>query len=280
VSEPASSFALPDDIGGRIADWYAELAWRRGTTVVTPDDTSWILLSPEWPHSYANNGILLRADPGADALIAWGDAHLGGAGLDHRYVFALTDLSLATREELTAGGYLCEAEVIQVRPVGSAPIVSPRGIVVEEVPPDAVSALHEALWREEWMPSATPETVRQLVARRTSYTRSGEMVTLLVRDPTTGAPAATTDVCIAGWAAELDGVATREAFRGRGYGDAMVAAALLVAADRGCEFVALTAMADDWPKDWYARRGFVTTGPAWAATRLPPSRVTDLSDRE
>lgn len=264
IAEP-----LTEPLAERLADWYAELTWRRGTTVIRPDAATWVLLSPEWPKSYANNGILLRADPGPTALLAWGDEHLGGAGLEHRHVFALCDLSAATRAVLASAGFAVDAEVVMARPVSAGPIGAPDGVTVEEVPLAEVEELHEALWREEWMPSADAETVRQLVARRASYTASGEMVTLLVRDPETGAPAATTDLCVAGWAAEVDGVATREAFRGRGYGEAMLARALEIAASRGCAYVALTAMVEDWPKDWYARRGFVTIGPAWSASRHP-----------
>jgi GNAT superfamily N-acetyltransferase len=273
VSEGAAAHTLPDDdLGERVADWYAELTWRRGSTLVRPDDTSWVLLSPEWPLSYANNGILLRADPGGETLLAWGDEHLGGAGLQHRHVFALCDLSPATREALTGAGYTVEAEVVQARPVSAGPLAAPDDVAVETVALDEVAELQEILWREEWMPEAEPETVRQLVARRSSYSRSGEMVTFVVRDPDSGAPAATTDLCLAGWAAEVDGVATRAAWRGRGYGDAMLAAAIAVAAEAGCEYVALTAMVDDWPKDWYARRGFTTTGPAWSASRHAAGR--------
>jgi GNAT superfamily N-acetyltransferase len=272
VSERTAADDLPDDLGERIADWYAELTWRRGSTLVQPDDRTWVLLSSEWPRSYANNGILVRADPGGEALLAWGEELLGGAGLEHRHVFALCDLSPATRATLAAAGFTVEEEVVQVRPVAAGPLTAPDDVVVEVVPLDEVDALHETLWHEEWMPEADDETVRQLVARRSSYSLSGEMITLLVRDPETGAPAATTDVCIAGWAAEVDGVATRERFRGRGYGDAMLATAVQLAADRGCEHVALTAMVEDWPKDWYARRGFVTVGPAWSASRHPAGR--------
>jgi GNAT superfamily N-acetyltransferase len=272
VSERTPEEQLPDDLGERIADWYAELTWRRGSTVVRPDSRAWVLLSPEWPHSYANNGVLVRADPGADVLLAWGEEFLGGAGLDHRHVFALCDLSPGTRAALVAAGYSVEEEVVQARPTAVGPLPAPADVAVEVVPLDEVDALHEVLWREEWLPSASDETVRQLIARRASYSRSGEMITLLVRDTQTGEPAATTDVCIAGWTAEVDGVATRERFRGRGYGDAMLATAVQLAADRGCAYVALTAMVEDWPKDWYARRGFVTVGPAWSASRHPAGR--------
>jgi ribosomal protein S18 acetylase RimI-like enzyme len=272
VSERTTAAPLPDDLGERIADWYAELTWRRGSTLVQPDDRTWVLLSPEWPRSYANNGILVRADPGGESLLAWGEELLGGAGLEHRHVFALCDLSEQTRAVLAAAGYSVEEEVVQVRPVAAGLLDAPAGVEVEVVPLDEVETLHERLWHEEWMPEADDETVRQLVARRASYSKSGEMLTLLVRDPATGTPAATTDLCVAGWAAEVDGVATRGAYRGRGYGDAMLAAAIAIAAERGCEHVALTAMVEDWPKDWYARRGFITTGPAWSASRHPAGR--------
>ena len=258
-----------DALGERVADWYAELTWRRGGTVVEPGPGAWVLLTPEWPRSYANNGLLLRSDPGPEAVIAWGETHLGGAGLPHRHVFALCDLSQATRDALTGAGYSLEAEHVMARPVAAGPLPSPEGVRVETVERDEVVALHERLWREEWMPEADDETVRQLTGRRATYDRSGEMVTLLVRDPITAEAVATTDVCVAGWAAEVDGVATLTSHRGRGYGDAMLAAAIALAADRRCEFVALTAMADDWPREWYARRRFEIVGPAWSSSRHP-----------
>ena len=99
MSERTTAAPLPDDLGERIADWYAELTWRRGSTLVQPDDRTWVLLSPEWPRSYANNGILVRADPGGESLLAWGEELLGGAGLEHRHVFALCDLSEQTRAQ-------------------------------------------------------------------------------------------------------------------------------------------------------------------------------------
>ncbi len=263
------SATSPESLEGRIADWYAELTWRRGSTVIRPDDTTWILLSPEWPRSYANNGILLRADPGAEAIVAWGDEHLGGAGLAHRHVFALCDLSSETRASLVEQGYEVQRELIMARPTSAGPIEAPAGVAVELVENAVVEPLHRLLWAEEWLPNAEPETVRQLIERRESYPRSGEMLAYAVRDPDSGEPVASLDICVAGWAGEIDGVATMASHRGRGYGDAMLATALDVIAERGCAYAALTALVDDWPKQWYERRGFLPCGPAWAATRPP-----------
>ena len=38
MSESTTASDLPDGLGERIADWYAELTWRRGSTLVQPDD--------------------------------------------------------------------------------------------------------------------------------------------------------------------------------------------------------------------------------------------------
>ena len=48
--------------------------------------------------------------------------------------------------------------------------------------------------------------------------------------------------------------------RGRGHGDALVARALELAGAAGCDLVVLEASADDWPRHWYARRGFAEVG--------------------
>jgi GNAT superfamily N-acetyltransferase len=70
-----------------------------------------------------------------------------------------------------------------------------------------------------------------------------------------------------GATAAVDSVLTDPAARGRGYADAVLARALTLAADAGCDLVVLEAAADDWPRHWYARRGFETVGSVWGASR-------------
>ena len=41
----------------------------------------------------------------------------------------------------------------------------------------------------------------------------------------------------------------------------LVAEAMALAAEAGCDTVGLGAVADDWPRTWYARRGFSRGGP-------------------
>jgi len=70
-----------------------------------------------------------------------------------------------------------------------------------------------------------------------------------------------------GATAAVDSVLTEPAARGRGHADAMLARALRLAVDAGCDLVVLEASADDWPRRWYARRGFEGIGTTWFCDR-------------
>jgi GNAT superfamily N-acetyltransferase len=56
--------------------------------------------------------------------------------------------------------------------------------------------------------------------------------------------------------ARLQEVDIFPAWRGKGYGDALLAAVLQHLADRGIETAIIGADEDDWPLGWYRRRGF------------------------
>jgi RimJ/RimL family protein N-acetyltransferase len=68
-----------------------------------------------------------------------------------------------------------------------------------------------------------------------------------------------------GRVAQIEDVATLPAFRGRGLGRAIVQAAADAAADR--EVVFLEALADDWPRELYAKLGFDVVGVRQLLTR-------------
>ena len=88
---------------------------------------------------------------------------------------------------------------------------------------------------------------------------------LVVRDE--GRVLASGQLRIDGATAAVDSVRTDPEARGRGYADAVLARALGLAADAGCDLVVLRATADDWPHTWYARRGFSTVGSTWSVDR-------------
>lgn len=70
--------------------------------------------------------------------------------------------------------------------------------------------------------------------------------------------------------AVLDAVNTHPAQRGRGYGDALLAQARALAGAVGCDLVVLAALVTDWPRHWYARRGFTAAAHSWEATIEAP----------
>jgi ribosomal protein S18 acetylase RimI-like enzyme len=88
---------------------------------------------------------------------------------------------------------------------------------------------------------------------------------VVVRDA--GRVVAAGQLRVDGATAAVDSVLTDPAARRRGYGDAVLARALDLAAAAGCDLVVLEAAADDWPRHWYARRGFETVGSVWEASR-------------
>ena len=65
----------------------------------------------------------------------------------------------------------------------------------------------------------------------------------------------------------MDSILTDPDARGRGHADAVLARLLGLAAEAGCDLVVLEAAAGDWPRHWYARRGFATVGSVWSVSR-------------
>ncbi len=67
--------------------------------------------------------------------------------------------------------------------------------------------------------------------------------------------------------AQIEDLVTDRAHRRRGHAAAVLGTALRQAADAGCTTRLLTADAVDWPRHWYARRGFTTVGRLHAYSR-------------
>jgi GNAT superfamily N-acetyltransferase len=80
---------------------------------------------------------------------------------------------------------------------------------------------------------------------------------------------ASAQIRIDGATAAVDSVMTDPEVRGRGYGDRVLATALDLAHEAGCDLVVLEAAASDWPRHWYARRGFAVVGSVWDVVRRP-----------
>jgi GNAT superfamily N-acetyltransferase len=253
-------------LGERVADWYAEGSRLRAASVSSLADGAWAVRTPAYPKSFSHNAIVVRRDPGAEPLVRWADDVLADA--DHRYVSASCDLSESTRDGLRAVGYELTSLVLMARDLDAEPPL-PVGIPVEPAQPADLSRLHTVLWRTEWLPGIGDDEVAQLVARRDD---GPDELAWLVRDPALDDPvsgdlAACLDLHVRGWAAEVDAVATRAPARGRGYADALLAVGVRAAYDAGCTHAVLSALTDDWPLQWYARRGFRVVGRSWEALK-------------
>jgi GNAT superfamily N-acetyltransferase len=144
------------------------------------------------------------------------------------------------------------------------PVPGPAGpSSAEVVPQSAVHPLWESSWRRELGGTVgdLDEVVGQLLGREHRNDRVVRVVDLAVREA--GAVVAAGQLRVDGATAAVDSVLTDPAARGCGYGDAVLGLALDLAAEAGCDLVVLDAAALDWPRNWYARRGFTEVGRLW-----------------
>jgi GNAT superfamily N-acetyltransferase len=107
--------------------------------------------------------------------------------------------------------------------------------------------------------------VAQLIGREQLNDRVVAVSDVVVRED--GRVVAAGQLRVDGATAAVESVMTDPAARGRGYADAVLARALDLATEAGCDLVVLEAAADDWPRHWYARRGFEVVGSTWWAHR-------------
>jgi ribosomal protein S18 acetylase RimI-like enzyme len=75
-----------------------------------------------------------------------------------------------------------------------------------------------------------------------------------------GEPVSWADLYLADGVAQVEDVATLEAYRNRGLASAVVTAAVRAAEEAGAELIFLVADEDDWPKELYVRLGFEAIG--------------------
>jgi predicted GNAT family acetyltransferase len=77
------------------------------------------------------------------------------------------------------------------------------------------------------------------------------------------------ELYVLGGVGQVEAVYTLEAYRGRGFGRAVVLAASKAARDRGADLVFLDADDEDWPKVLYGKLGFDDLGRFWSFVKSP-----------
>ena len=146
-------------------------------------------------------------------------------------------------------------------------VAVPGGDRAEVVDQQDVHDLWDRSWRRGGVAPSQQldEVVGQLVGREHRNDLVVEVTDVAVREA--GRIVAAGQLRVDGATAAVESVLTDDEARGRGYADAVLARILTLAAEAACDLVVLEADADDWPHQWYARRGFRVVGSVWDVSR-------------
>ncbi len=223
------------------------------------------VLDPDVAASHDNNRLLLTAPVDAAAVVSAAEEVGGNAGWPHRAALLAWPGAGPVAADLSQAGWAVEELVLMARSPDEPPPVATHR--VETVAQTEVHDLWTRSWRRDLahLGDRLDAAVAQLVARERLNDLVVAVTDLVVRDG--GRVVAAAQLRVDGATAALESVMTDPAARGRGYGDALITRALQVAGGAGCDLVVLEAVADDWPRRWYARRGFAELGSTWSASR-------------
>jgi uncharacterized protein (DUF952 family)/ribosomal protein S18 acetylase RimI-like enzyme len=251
----------PDDAPGRALAFYASLPIRRAVGVGdVPGGVA--VLDPDVPHSRDNNRLVLTEPVDAATIEAAAAEVAGNAGWPHQAAALLWPDAGTTAADLGRRGWNTEELLLMARPAGRLP-GGDRAEVVDQ------REVHE-FWARSWGRQLAgtrdlDSVAGQLVGREHLNDRVVAVADVVVREA--GRVVASGQLRVDGATAAVDSVLTDPEARGRGHADAVLARALDLATEAGCDLVVLEATADDWPRHWYARRGFEVVGSTWGLDR-------------
>jgi uncharacterized protein (DUF952 family)/GNAT superfamily N-acetyltransferase len=261
---PPTPFSLPapEDRLGRAVAYFTSLPVRRAIGVGdVPGGVA--VLDPDVAYSHDNNRLLFT-EPVDAATVELSVAKVAGnAGWPHQAARLLWSGAGAVAAQLGRRGWNAEELLLMARP--AAPTTG--GNRAEIVGQGAVHGFWERSWRQNLAErgSRLDQVVGHLIGREQLNDRIVAVTDLVVRDE--GRVVASGQLRVDGATAAVDSVLTDPVARGRGHADAILARALDLAAAAGCDLVVLEAAADDWPRHWYARRGFEPVGSVWNVDR-------------
>ena len=260
---PPSPFSLPapDDLFGRALTFTTSLPLRRAVGVGdVPGGV--VVLDPDHAHSRDNNRLLLTAPVDAGTVEAAAEEVAGNAGWPHRAAALLWPGAGDVATELGRRGW----QLVELLLMARSATPTPDGERVEVVAEEEVHEFWTQSWRRDLPNRPDRERViADLVGREQLNDRVMAVTNLVVREA--GRVVASGQLRVDGATAAVESVLTDPAARGRGHADAVLARAVDLAARSGCDLVVLEAAGDDWPRHWYARRGFEVVGRAWSADR-------------
>ncbi|MGY1857394.1 GNAT family N-acetyltransferase [Modestobacter sp. SYSU DS0290] len=253
----------PDDALARARAMDVSLRTRRAARVLqVPGGVA--VLDPAFPHSRDDNRLLLTGDVPAGHVEALAAEVAATAGWPTRAVTLLHAGAAPVAAELAHRGWQIAENLVMARRAPFPVAVDRRA---DLVPQGEVHDLWARSWRAE-LGQTEPdldEVVRQLVGREHRNDRVVQVTDVAVRSG--GAVVAAAQLRVDGATASLESVLSDPSVRRRGFGNALLDRVLEVAATAGCDLVTLDAAAEDWPRQWYGRRGFTVVGRSWEAVR-------------
>lgn len=215
------------------------------------------VLDDEFGQVHDLNRIIGTGPVTAGELIAAADAVFGAAGLAYRQLTVDGPTGTELVAGLTAAGYRASRELLMAYRGGPLP----DGVPVSVVEPAALLDPAERAWRAE-APGLADGTYRQLARQR--LRRPAELTRRLAVLGADGAPRAWCELYLSpdDRVAQVEDLLTLPAYRGHGYGSALVAAGVAQARTAGCDLTFLRVEADDGPVPLYRRLGFEPLGEA------------------
>ena len=245
----------PDDALGRALALQLSVRVRRAAEVRdVPGGLA--VLDPRFPYSRDDNRLVITELVDAGSVAATAATVAADADWPHLAATMTFNGADEVARELAGRGWQVDEVLVMTRPA-TPPPPGPRAEAVDQ---REVHDLWERSWRRDLPASEADldEVVAQLIGREHRNDRVVAVTDLAVREE--GRVISAGQLRVDGATAAVESLTTDPAARGRGHGDAVLAAALDHAADAGCDLVVLEADAADWPRHWYTRRGFVPVG--------------------
>lgn len=213
--------------------------------------------SPDIPRVWSLNGVEVTRPVAVVELLADVERRFTAHGLAHRRVCTtVPEVAWVLTPAMHDLGWEAERLVYMVHDGRTPPPVSPVGVGPVDL--RAWAPHRRAVVAEQpWGDTATQEA---MAARDRRLVERIDIALVMSEDGAAGC-----HVYRHGAVAQIEEVNVLAEARGRGLGQAVMAAAMR--ACRGAALTFLIADADDWPQRWYARLGFEPVGSAWEWTR-------------
>ena len=256
---PDSEFAPPTgippigDFLARAVAFERSLAERRAAAVVAVNGGV-ACLDPRVPASWEHNSLWLTSEVDAATIVAEADRVL--AAYPHRRIVTYRPPPPDLGWEVTE---------LRYQALDASAPTPPAPVQVVTVTQEVMAGLWAPTWRRELV-GIDDDAVGDLVRRESFADAHARIVDLAVLG-NDGVPVAGTQLRIDGATAAIEAVMTAPSARRQGHGAALVGDAIRRARSAGCDLIWLSCRADDWPRRWYERIGFVDIGCRWEAVR-------------